>query len=127
MPALLLIEKARRNQTQRSKQICDLMLTQGSDRSELLLSQVAANVRRTPAGVSHYVKRSVRRGEILGISSNVTYVVPPDYDSMIAKLIVHARTREDAIRRMERALAELAIVAIKPGRRCTSGSWPSGT
>ena len=41
------------------------------------------------------------------------YVVPPHYDSMIAKLIVHARTREDAIRRMERALAELAIVGIK--------------
>ncbi len=41
------------------------------------------------------------------------YVVPPHYDSMIAKLIVHADTRIGAIRRMERALAELAIVGIK--------------
>ena len=41
------------------------------------------------------------------------YIVPPHYDSMIAKLIVHAHTREDAIRRMERALSELAIVGIK--------------
>ena len=41
------------------------------------------------------------------------YVVPPHYDSMIAKLIVHAGTRLDAIRRMERALAELAVVGIK--------------
>ncbi len=41
------------------------------------------------------------------------YVVPPHYDSMIAKLIVHADTRLGAIRRMERALAELAIVGIK--------------
>ncbi|HMS08045.1 MAG TPA: acetyl-CoA carboxylase biotin carboxylase subunit, partial [Pyrinomonadaceae bacterium] len=32
------------------------------------------------------------------------YTVPPYYDSMIAKLIVHARTRELAIARMQRAL-----------------------
>ena len=41
------------------------------------------------------------------------YVVPPNYDSMIAKVIVHAETRPAAIRRMERALAELAVVGIK--------------
>ena len=41
------------------------------------------------------------------------YVVPPHYDSMIAKLVVHADTRLGAIRRMERALAELAVVGIK--------------
>ena len=34
------------------------------------------------------------------------YVVPPYYDSMIAKLIVHARTRELAIARMQRALGD---------------------
>jgi len=41
------------------------------------------------------------------------YTVVPYYDSMIAKLIVHAETREDAIRRMSRALDEYIIEGIK--------------
>ncbi|MBE7516200.1 MAG: acetyl-CoA carboxylase biotin carboxylase subunit [Chloracidobacterium sp.] len=41
------------------------------------------------------------------------YVVPPYYDSMIAKLIVHARTREVAIARMQRALDLMVIEGIK--------------
>ena len=41
------------------------------------------------------------------------YVVPPYYDSMIAKLIVHARTRELAIARMRRALEATVIEGIK--------------
>ena len=41
------------------------------------------------------------------------YVVPPYYDSMIAKLIVHARTRESAIARMQRALDMMVIEGIK--------------
>ncbi len=41
------------------------------------------------------------------------YVVPPHYDSMIAKLIVHARTREGAIRRMRRALEMMVVEGIK--------------
>ena len=41
------------------------------------------------------------------------YVVPPYYDSMIAKLIVHARTRELAIARMQRALEMMVIEGIK--------------
>ncbi len=41
------------------------------------------------------------------------YFVPPYYDSMIAKLIVHAPTREDAINRLRRALDEFAIVGIQ--------------
>jgi acetyl-CoA carboxylase biotin carboxylase subunit len=41
------------------------------------------------------------------------YVVPPYYDSMIAKLIVHARTRELAIARMRRALEMMTIEGIK--------------
>ncbi|MEA5113502.1 MAG: acetyl-CoA carboxylase biotin carboxylase subunit [Geobacteraceae bacterium] len=41
------------------------------------------------------------------------YVVLPYYDSLIAKLIVHAETREDAIRRMSRALDEYIIEGIK--------------
>ncbi len=41
------------------------------------------------------------------------YVVPPYYDSMVAKLIVHAPTRPEAIARMRRALAEFAIQGVK--------------
>ncbi|MBK9215633.1 MAG: acetyl-CoA carboxylase biotin carboxylase subunit [Chloracidobacterium sp.] len=41
------------------------------------------------------------------------YVVPPYYDSMIAKLIVLARTRELAIARMQRALDVMVIEGIK--------------
>lgn len=41
------------------------------------------------------------------------YTVVPHYDSMIGKLIVHADTREDAIRRMARALDEYIIEGIK--------------
>ncbi|MBI4227539.1 MAG: acetyl-CoA carboxylase biotin carboxylase subunit [Candidatus Omnitrophica bacterium] len=41
------------------------------------------------------------------------YRVPPTYDSMIAKLIVHGRTRREAIAIMSRALAEFTIEPIK--------------
>ena len=41
------------------------------------------------------------------------YTVVPHYDSMIAKLIVHADTREEAIKRMSRALDEYIIEGIK--------------
>ena len=41
------------------------------------------------------------------------YTVPPHYDSMIAKLIVTAATREIAIARMKRALGEFMIRGIK--------------
>jgi acetyl-CoA carboxylase biotin carboxylase subunit len=39
--------------------------------------------------------------------------VPPYYDSMIAKLIVHAPTRADAINRLRRAIEEFAVLGIK--------------
>src|SRR5690606_24381256 len=41
------------------------------------------------------------------------YTVPPHYDSMIAKRIVHARTRELAIARMQRALDMMVVEGIK--------------
>lgn len=41
------------------------------------------------------------------------YTIPPNYDSMIAKLIVSAQTREEVIRRMKRALEEFVIEGIK--------------
>ena len=45
------------------------------------------------------------------------YQIPPHYDSLIAKIIVWAPTREEAIRRMERALSETVIEG--PGLKTT--------
>ena len=40
------------------------------------------------------------------------YIIPPNYDSMIAKLITTAQTREEAIHKMKRALDEFVIEGI---------------
>jgi len=41
------------------------------------------------------------------------YMVPPTYDSMIGKLIVYGKDRNDAIARMHRALSEFTVTGIK--------------
>lgn len=41
------------------------------------------------------------------------YMVPPCYDSMLAKVIAHGRFREEAIDRMKRALSEFVIDGIE--------------
>lgn len=41
------------------------------------------------------------------------YRIPPTYDSMIGKLIVHGRSREEALARMKRALGELVVTGVK--------------
>ena len=41
------------------------------------------------------------------------YIIPPHYDSMIAKLITTAQTREEAITKMQRALDEFLIEGVK--------------
>jgi acetyl-CoA carboxylase biotin carboxylase subunit len=41
------------------------------------------------------------------------YLVPPHYDSLIAKLIVHAGSRAEAIARMHRALSETVVQGVK--------------
>jgi acetyl-CoA carboxylase biotin carboxylase subunit len=40
------------------------------------------------------------------------YVIPPHYDSMIGKVITHARERDKCIRRMQRAMDELVILGV---------------
>ena len=41
------------------------------------------------------------------------YTVPPYYDSLVAKLIVHAKNRDDCIMRLKRALDEIVISGIE--------------
>ena len=41
------------------------------------------------------------------------YVIPPNYDSMIAKVICMAQTRDEALATMERALSEFVIEGVK--------------
>ena len=41
------------------------------------------------------------------------YAVPPHYDSLVAKLVVHGATRPEAIARLRRSLAEMVVDGIK--------------
>jgi acetyl-CoA carboxylase biotin carboxylase subunit len=41
------------------------------------------------------------------------YTIPPYYDSLIGKLIVHARTRELALARLRRALSEFIVDGVE--------------
>ena len=41
------------------------------------------------------------------------YRIPPNYDSMIAKLITTAQSREEAISKMKRALGEFVVEGVK--------------
>jgi acetyl-CoA carboxylase, biotin carboxylase subunit len=41
------------------------------------------------------------------------YVVPPHYDSLVAKLVVHGATRAEAIARLRRSLAEMVVDGIR--------------
>ncbi|MCP4758678.1 MAG: acetyl-CoA carboxylase biotin carboxylase subunit [Planctomycetes bacterium] len=56
-----------------------------------------------PGGMGVRVDTHVRPG----------YRIPPNYDSMIGKLIVHADTRTDAIARMDSAISEFRVGPIK--------------
>jgi acetyl-CoA carboxylase biotin carboxylase subunit len=52
-------------------------------------------------------------GVRLDTAAYAGWYVPPYYDSLIAKLIVHARTREVAIARMRRALEVMVVEGVK--------------
>ncbi|MEW5798667.1 MAG: acetyl-CoA carboxylase biotin carboxylase subunit [Bacteroidota bacterium] len=54
-------------------------------------------------------------GNGIRIDSHVyaDYVIPPYYDSMVGKLIVHGKTREEAIEKMYSALDEIIIEGVK--------------
>lgn len=68
--------------------------------------------RPSPGRITHY---HCPGGHGVRIDTHVYagYTIPPNYDSMIAKLITVAQTREEAMKKMERALSEYVIEGIK--------------
>ncbi|MBP7409570.1 MAG: acetyl-CoA carboxylase biotin carboxylase subunit [Flavobacteriales bacterium] len=69
------------------------------------------NFRPTPGKITTY---HAPGGHGVRIDTHVYagYTIPPNYDSMIGKLIVVAATREEAIAKMERALGEYVIEGV---------------
>jgi len=70
------------------------------------------NFRPSPGRISSFHSS---KGHGVRVDTHVYagYTIPPYYDSMIAKLICRARTREEVIRKMERALDEFIIEGVK--------------
>lgn len=70
------------------------------------------NFRPSPGAITTY---HAPGGHGVRIDTHVYagYVIPPFYDSMISKLITVAQTREEAIKKMQRALSEYVIEGIK--------------
>ena len=70
------------------------------------------NFRPCPGKITHL---HLPGGHGVRVDSHVYagYTIPPNYDSMIAKLITTAQTREEAISKMKRALEEFVIEGIK--------------
>jgi acetyl-CoA carboxylase biotin carboxylase subunit len=66
----------------------------------------------SPGKISMYVSPS---GKGVRVDSHcyAGYTIPPNYDSMIAKLIVHGDTRAEALRFLDQALSEYIIEGIK--------------
>ena len=71
-----------------------------------------ANFRPAPGKITTF---NAPGGHGIRIDTHVYagYMIPPNYDSMIAKLITIAQTREEAINKMKRALDEFVIEGVK--------------
>ena len=68
---------------------------------------------RPSPGMIQYFHSPKGHGVRVDTHAHAGYTVPPYYDSMIAKLICKAETREECITKMERALGEFIIEGIK--------------
>jgi acetyl-CoA carboxylase biotin carboxylase subunit len=69
------------------------------------------NFRPAPGRIT-YLRAPGGRGVRWDSHVRAGYIVPPNYDSMVGKLIVHAPDRDEAIATMRRALDELVIEGI---------------
>jgi acetyl-CoA carboxylase biotin carboxylase subunit len=70
------------------------------------------NFRPSPGRITEYHEPG---GHGIRIDTHVYagYTIPPNYDSMVAKLITVAQTRQEAITKMERALSEYIVEGVK--------------
>lgn len=70
------------------------------------------NFRPSPGRITEYHEPG---GHGIRIDTHVYagYTIPPNYDSMVAKLITVAQTRAEAITKMERALSEYIVEGVK--------------
>ena len=70
--------------------------------------------RPSPGTIARFVRPPDEDGKVR-VDTHVAdgYVVPPFYDSLICKLIVHAESRDEAIDRMLRALAAMKVEGVK--------------
>lgn len=70
------------------------------------------NFRPSPGKIQHL---NIPGGHGVRVDTHIYagYIIPPTYDSMVAKLITTARTREEAIAKMSRALDEFYIDGLK--------------
>jgi len=71
----------------------------------------ARNFMPSPGKISNYLAPG-GFGVRVDSAAYAGYTIPPYYDSMIAKLIVWGKTRQEAIDRMKRALSEFAVEGI---------------
>ncbi len=71
----------------------------------------AATFRPSPGKIAHYHPPG---GVGVRVDSAVYqgYVIPPNYDSLVGKLIVHGRTRNEALMRLRRALDEFIVDGV---------------
>ena len=67
---------------------------------------------RLPRGRSRHSTNPEEPGVRVDTAAYAESVIPPYYDSLIAKLIVHGKDRNEAIRRMSRALEMFIIEGI---------------
>jgi acetyl-CoA carboxylase biotin carboxylase subunit len=68
---------------------------------------------RPSPGKIHSLHTSKGHGVRVDTHVYAGYIIPPYYDSMIAKLICRARTRQECITKMERALDEFIVEGVK--------------
>jgi len=90
----------------------DVKITGHAIEARINAEDPARGFRPSPGVITRYIAPG---GPGVRLDSHVYagYKVPPNYDSLVAKLIVHAPTREAALDRMARALDEYTIEGIK--------------
>lgn len=89
----------------------DIKLNGWSIECRINAENPARNFMPSPGKVTMYMPPG-GYGVRVDSSMYTGYTIPPFYDSMVAKLIVHADTREEAILRMKRALDEFIIEGV---------------